>query len=97
LDIALLKKLDAVSAVPLVLHGGSGTPDEQIRAAVANGICKFNVYADSRVGMWSRFKKIAAETQRNDPLPNDYITQLQQALGDVVEAKATLAGAVGRV
>ncbi|MCL2118391.1 MAG: class II fructose-bisphosphate aldolase [Planctomycetaceae bacterium] len=97
LDIPLLKKLDAVSQVPLVLHGGSGTPDEQIRAAVENGICKFNVYADSRVGMWNRFRKIAAETQRNDPLPNDYISQLQEALGDVVEAKATLAGAVGQV
>ena len=97
LDIPLLKKLNDVSPVPLVLHGGSGTPDEQIRASVENGICKFNVYADSRVGMWNRFMKIAAETTRNDPLPNDYITQLQDALGDVVEAKATLAGAVGKV
>jgi len=96
LDIPLLKELNDVSQVPLVLHGGSGTPDEQIRAAVENGICKFNVYADSRVGMWSRFKKIAAETQRNDPLPNDYFAELREALGDVVEAKATLAGAVGK-
>jgi len=97
LDIPLLAKLNAVSEVPLVLHGGSGTPDDQIRAAVENGICKFNVYADSRVGMWRRFKKIAEETTRNDPLPNDYIKQLQEALGDVVEEKAKLAGAIGRV
>ena len=97
LDIPLLAKLNAVSKVPLVLHGGSGTPDDQIRAAVENGICKFNVYADSRVGMWRRFKKIAEETTRNDPLPNDYIKQLQEALGDVVEEKAGLAGAIGRV
>jgi fructose-bisphosphate aldolase class II len=96
LDIPLLKELNAVSKVPLVLHGGSGTPDEQIRAAVENGICKFNVYADSRVALWSRFRKIAVETVRNDPLPNDYIAQLQDALGDVVEEKAKLAGAVGR-
>ncbi|MCL2710039.1 MAG: class II fructose-bisphosphate aldolase [Planctomycetaceae bacterium] len=96
LDIPLLKELNAASTVPLVLHGGSGTPDDQIRAAIENGICKFNVYADSRVGMWRRFKKIAAETERNDTLPNDYITQLREALGDVVEEKAMLAGAVGR-
>ena len=96
LDIPLLRELDAASLVPLVLHGGSGTPDEQIRAAIENGICKFNVYADSRVGMWKRFKKIVAETTRDDPLPNDYIMQLQEALGDVVEEKAQLAGAVGR-
>ena len=78
------------------MHGGSGTPEDQVRAAVENGICKFNVYADSRIAMWNRFKKIAAEGTRPDPLPNDYISQLQNALGDVVEAKAKLAGAVGR-
>ena len=97
LDISLLKELNVASPVPLVLHGGSGTPDFQIRAAVENGICKFNVYADSRLAMWNRFKKIAAETVRNDAIPNDYIVQLQEALGDVVEEKATLAGSIGRV
>ena len=96
LDIPLLKELNAASKVPLVLHGGSGTPNDQIRAAVENGICKFNVYADGRVAMWNRFKKIAAEGQRNDPAPNEYITQLREALGDIVEEKATLAGAIGQ-
>jgi len=97
LDIPLLKELNAASKVPLVLHGGSGTPQDQIRDAVENGICKFNVYADSRVAMWNRIKKIAAETQRSDPAPNDCFTQLREALGDLVEEKTVLAGAVGRV
>lgn len=96
LDIPLLKKLDTASSVPLVLHGGSGTPEDQIRQAVAAGICKFNVYADSRVGMWKRFQKIATETTRTDPLPKDYIARLQDALGDVVEEKIQLAGAANR-
>ena len=96
LDIPLLKELNAASTVPLVLHGGSGTPDDQTRAAIENGICKFNVYTDSRIALWKRFKQIAAETVRNDPLPNDYIGQLQEALGDAVEEKATLAGSIGR-
>ena len=96
LDIALLKELDAASKVPLVLHGGSGTPDEQVRAAVENGICKINVYTDLRIAMWRRFKKIAAETKRDDPLPNDYIGQMQEAIGDLVETKITLAGTAGK-
>ena len=96
LDIGLLKELDAASKVPLVLHGGSETPDDQVRAAIENGICKLNVYTDTRIALWKRFKKIADETQRHDPLPSDYIGQLQDALGDLVEAKATLTGAVGR-
>jgi len=96
LDIGLLKELDAASKVPLVLHGGSGTPDDQMRAAIENGICKFNVYTDTRIALWKRFKQIASETERDDPLPGDYIGRLQEALGDIVESKITLAGAAGR-
>jgi fructose-bisphosphate aldolase class II len=96
LDIPLLKELNAASKVPLVLHGGSGTPGDQLRAAFENGICKFNVYADLRVAMWKRFKTVAVELVRDDPLPSDYITQLQEAVGDTVEEKAVLSGAVGR-
>jgi len=36
---------DKVS-VPLVMHGGSGTPEEQIREAIACGIAKINVATD---------------------------------------------------
>ena len=96
LDISLLQELNAASSVPLVLHGGSGTPTDQIRAAVENGICKFNVYADCRVALWNRFKQLATELKSPDPSPNAYIVPLQQAIGDMVEEKVTLAGACGR-
>ena len=99
LDIPLLKELNAASPVPLVLHGGSGTPDEQVRAAVESGICKFNVYADNRVAMWHRFKKICIDFdqfERGDPPPAVYLGQLAEAIGDVVEEKAALAGSIGQ-
>ena len=90
------QKLDAAGTVPLVLHGGSGTPDDQVRAAVENGICKFNVYTDSRVALWRRFRQLATDITRQDPLPKDYIAALQEALGDIVEEKSRLAGVVGK-
>jgi fructose-bisphosphate aldolase class II len=43
LNIALLKELAANIDVPLVLHGSSYTPDEQLKKAVAGGISKINV------------------------------------------------------
>ena len=100
LDIPLLKELNAASKVPLVLHGGSGTPDDQVRAAIETGICKFNVYTDNRVAMWNCFKTLADEFdqfERGDPPPAVYLGRLQETVGDVVEAKATLAGSIGRV
>ncbi len=36
----------ATNNLPLVLHGGSGIPDEQVKEAVALGIRKFNVATD---------------------------------------------------
>ena len=39
---AIRKSVD----IPLVLHGGSGTGEENIRRCVAQGICKINVFTD---------------------------------------------------
>ena len=46
LNIPLLQQLNAVSDVPLVLHGGSGTPADQLDAAIKNGISKINIYSE---------------------------------------------------
>lgn len=46
LNIPLLKELHAASPVPLVLHGGSGTPADQLAEAIANGIAKINIYSE---------------------------------------------------
>lgn len=43
LDIGRLDLLNAAVDTPLVLHGGSGVPDEQLRNAFAHGINKLNV------------------------------------------------------
>ncbi len=53
LEIGLLKKIDAVSPVPLVLHGGSGTPGDQLSDAIANGISKINIYSELTAA-WNR-------------------------------------------
>jgi fructose-bisphosphate aldolase, class II len=43
LDFDLIDRLAAAVPVPLVLHGSSGVPDEDIRIAVARGMRKINV------------------------------------------------------
>ena len=44
-----IDRLDEITAVcdrPLVLHGGSGTPDAQLKNAITHGITKINIYSD---------------------------------------------------
>ncbi len=43
LDIKRLEEINAATKVPLVLHGGSGIPDDQLMEAFKKGINKFNV------------------------------------------------------
>jgi fructose-bisphosphate aldolase class II len=43
LDHELIARLRAAVAVPLVLHGSSGVPDDELRAAVRGGLTKVNI------------------------------------------------------
>jgi fructose-bisphosphate aldolase class II len=43
LDIALIRELAGSVTIPLVLHGSSGVPVEQLQEAVAAGIRKINI------------------------------------------------------
>ena len=43
IDLPLLERIQRNVDVPLVLHGGSGTPDSIIKQAIQLGICKVNV------------------------------------------------------
>lgn len=43
LDIERLKAINAATNIPLVMHGGSGVPDDQLAIAFREGINKFNV------------------------------------------------------
>lgn len=47
LDIDRIKAIrEATGGIPLVLHGGSGIPDDQVKAAIAAGIRKMNIGTD---------------------------------------------------
>ncbi len=47
LDIERVKAIrKATNNTPLVLHGGSGIPDDQVKAAIAAGIRKMNIGTD---------------------------------------------------
>jgi len=48
LDFTLLHKLFDTVSIPLVLHGGSGTGDENLAKATREGITKVNLATDLR-------------------------------------------------
>jgi ketose-bisphosphate aldolase len=46
IDVQRIRDIRAAAGLPLVLHGGSGVPDDQIRAAIEAGIRKVNFGTD---------------------------------------------------
>ncbi|GJM70166.1 hypothetical protein HMSSN036_23820 [Paenibacillus macerans] len=57
IDFSRIEKINEVVRVPLVLHGGSGIPDEQVRLAISLGMCKLNVATELRIAYTSEVKK----------------------------------------
>lgn len=63
INFELLDKIAEATPIPLVLHGGSGTGDENMAKACQKGICKINVATDlARDGV-----KIAVDDLNKDP------------------------------
>ncbi len=61
LDLNRLSEVRAAVDVPLVLHGTSGVPDEQVRECIRRGICKVNYATDLRIAFTDGVKKAIAE------------------------------------
>jgi len=62
LDLERLKQIHEAVDIPLVLHGGSGIPAEQLKAAIKNGISKINVATETKNAF---MKSLAEEMKEN--------------------------------
>ena len=60
LNIERLKKIVALTDLPMVLHGGSGTPDAQVLEAIGNGITKVNICTEFLAAMGKAFAECQA-------------------------------------
>lgn len=96
LNIERLKELREAVSIPLVLHGGSGTPDGQIRESIRNGVCKLNIFADERQAMYRGLKRSAGIHTRPDPLPEEMFRPIKEELSTIIEEKVRLCGSDGR-
>ena len=97
LNITRLSEINAISTVPLVLHGGSGTPEDQVKEAIHQGITKLNIYADLRIALSCGVKKAARQQPRVDPLPDQLFEPVKAFLKQEVIEKINLCQSANRV
>ena len=95
LDLERLTAVRAKVDVPLVLHGTSGVPAEQVRECIRRGICKVNYATDLRIAFTDGVKKaIAAQPDAYDP--KKYLAEGRKAVQARVQELIRLLGSSGR-
>jgi ketose-bisphosphate aldolase len=95
LDIETLKNIAAVvSKTILVLHGASGLKDEEIRAAIQNGITNVHINTELRVAYHEALEE-EIEKEPGQTTPYKFLEPSYEATKKLVRQKLELFGAVG--
>lgn len=58
LRLDILEEITKLVDVPLVLHGGSSNPDDEIAKAVEIGISKINISSDIKISFTEKLREI---------------------------------------
>jgi fructose-bisphosphate aldolase class II len=95
LDFDLLAEIRSQTDVPLVLHGGSGIPSEQVQKAIGMGVAKFNVGTALHVAFREALRKGIAENPDSNEM-FEYLEAAQAAMRSVVRDYVGIAMSAGR-
>lgn len=94
LDFDLLADIASKIDAPLVLHGGSGIPDEMIRKTIELGICKVNFATELRAAMTKAVREALCDEKIIDP--KKFMGPGRQAVYDLCCHKIKLCGSDGK-
>ncbi|MEI8242645.1 MAG: class II fructose-bisphosphate aldolase [bacterium] len=93
-DFERLAQIHAAIPLPLVLHGGSGTPDADLRRAISLGIAKVNVATESMTAVRESLRG-QWDAKRNLWAPMA-MAEAAREMGTVVEKWIRRTGAAGQ-
>ncbi len=95
-----IDRLDEITALcnrPLVLHGGSGTPDDQMQNAIRHGITKINIYSDVLYALNKGLKDTLNSVTNPSTWPFLVYESSMKMMKEVVREKIRTFGSNGRV
>jgi fructose-bisphosphate aldolase class II len=89
LDIERIAQIKSAARVPLTLHGGSGTDDEDLRKAIAAGINLVHINTELRVA-WRRGLEDALARQPDQVVPYKVLPLAIESVRQVALSRLTL-------
>ena len=96
LNMGLLEKISKECKRPwMVLHGGSGTFDSEIKEAIKLGIVKININTEIRLAFSGNLRRALKEDEE-EIVPYKFLPPAQRSVERVVEFKINLFGSAGK-
>lgn len=95
LDFERMLEIKEKTNLPLVLHGGTGIPDEMIRKAIECGICKINVNTELQIA-WSKAVREFLDANEKVYDPRKIIKSGEVAMKEAIKAKLTLLQSINK-
>ena len=97
LRIDRLKEITAVCDRPMVLHGGSGTPNDQMQNAIHHGITKINIYSDVLYALNQGLKGTLNTMTNPSTWPFLVYENAMKMMKEVIREKLHTFGSAGRL
>ena len=96
LDFERLELLNSISDIPMVVHGGSGTPDDQIKKAISLGVTKLNIYSEMMAAYFGTMKEELEKAGTMAIWMSNANREPLKAVKKVVKEKIRLTGSAGK-
>ncbi len=95
LDFGLILKIKNKTNLPLVLHGGTGIPDDFITKAIESGITKININTELQLNWATAVRKYINDNEQIYD-PRLIISAGEKAIKDIVNQKIMLLGSINK-
>lgn len=89
LDFITMEEIHNALRIPLVLHGGTGIGDVDIRKAISNGVCKLNINTELQI-VWSDAVRKFLENDKTTYDPRKIIGAGEVAMKNAIREKIKL-------
>lgn len=94
LDFDRIEEIAARTQIPLVLHGGSGVPEESVKKAIALGMSKVNFATELRAAATAGVRRVLEDPDVIDP--KKYMAAAREEVVKLCKVKIAMCESAGK-
>lgn len=95
LDFERLARIVELTSCPLVLHGGTGVPEEDFKKCVSMGMSKINVGTEFKAAYANAIRTAVTDNEATEVDPRNYMKYVKTKCEEIAEGKMLLFRSAG--